>query len=168
MEIERPKAAPPKAAIGGYPSSQTATTVAADRFEALPLELRLLALGLPMPESLAVAAWGWSTDERVSLRLNSVEPQPGGQEMSDERQEVAEWAQYCQGSYYGDQSPQTKAIYDRVMREDAVFEFYRQTLADYKAHKNADRDDSETDIEKKAKVEASRLLDECLARYRRR
>jgi hypothetical protein len=56
MEIERPKAAPPKAANGGYPSSQTATTMAADRYEALPLELRLLALGLPMPESLAVAA----------------------------------------------------------------------------------------------------------------
>src|SRR5262245_55381534 len=32
----------------GYPASQTASTMAADRFEPLPLELRLLALGLPM------------------------------------------------------------------------------------------------------------------------
>jgi hypothetical protein len=40
----------------GLPSSQTATTMAADRYEALPLELRLLALGLPMPENLARAA----------------------------------------------------------------------------------------------------------------
>ena len=30
----------------GYPSSQTATMLAADRHEALPVELRLLALGL--------------------------------------------------------------------------------------------------------------------------
>jgi hypothetical protein len=34
----------------------TATTMAADRYEALALELRLLALGLPMPENLARAA----------------------------------------------------------------------------------------------------------------
>jgi hypothetical protein len=40
----------------GLPSSQTATTMAADVHEALPLELRLLALGLPMPENLARAA----------------------------------------------------------------------------------------------------------------
>jgi hypothetical protein len=40
----------------GLPSSQMATTMAADRYEALPLELRLLALGLPMPENLARAA----------------------------------------------------------------------------------------------------------------
>jgi hypothetical protein len=38
------------------PSSQTATTMAADRFESLPLELRLLALGLRMPDNLARAA----------------------------------------------------------------------------------------------------------------
>lgn len=37
-------------------SSRTATTMAADIHESLPLELRLLALGLPMPESLARAA----------------------------------------------------------------------------------------------------------------
>jgi hypothetical protein len=40
----------------GLPSSQTATTMAADRYGSLPLELRLLALGLPMPENLARAA----------------------------------------------------------------------------------------------------------------
>jgi hypothetical protein len=57
--------------------------------------------------------------------------------MSDERQEVAEWARYCMGSCHGDWSPKTEAIYDEVMRDDAVFEFYRQTLADYKAHKAA-------------------------------
>jgi hypothetical protein len=38
------------------PSSQTATTMVADRFESLPLELRLLALGLRMPDNLARAA----------------------------------------------------------------------------------------------------------------
>jgi hypothetical protein len=45
---ERPKAAPPKAAnkARGLPSSQTATTLAADVYATLPLELRLLALGL--------------------------------------------------------------------------------------------------------------------------
>jgi hypothetical protein len=32
----------------GYPSSQTATTMAADRYGSLPIELRLLALGLPL------------------------------------------------------------------------------------------------------------------------
>ena len=55
---ERPSAAPPKAAIKarGYPPSQTATTMAADRHESLPIELRLLALGLPIPENLARAA----------------------------------------------------------------------------------------------------------------
>ena len=37
-------------------SSQTATTMAADIHASLPLELRLLALGLPMPEGLARAA----------------------------------------------------------------------------------------------------------------
>jgi hypothetical protein len=42
--------------VRGYPSSQTATTMVADRYEVLPLELRLLALGLPMPENLARAA----------------------------------------------------------------------------------------------------------------
>jgi hypothetical protein len=61
----------------GLPSSQTATTIAADMsvstsavakcsafgfraapdsYEALPVELRLLALGLPVPEKLARAA----------------------------------------------------------------------------------------------------------------
>jgi len=40
----------------GLPSSQTAITMVADRYESLPLELRLLALGLPMPENLARAA----------------------------------------------------------------------------------------------------------------
>jgi hypothetical protein len=40
----------------GLPSSQTATTLAADRYESLPLELRLAALCLPMPEILARAA----------------------------------------------------------------------------------------------------------------
>jgi len=40
----------------GLPSSQTATTMAADGYALLPLELRLLALGLPMPENLARAA----------------------------------------------------------------------------------------------------------------
>ena len=40
----------------GYPSSQTATTIAADRYESLPVELRLLALGLPISEGLARAA----------------------------------------------------------------------------------------------------------------
>jgi hypothetical protein len=34
----------------GLPSSRTATKLAADRFASLPLELRLLALGLPIPE----------------------------------------------------------------------------------------------------------------------
>jgi hypothetical protein len=32
----------------GYPSSQTATTLAADGYGSLPIELRLLALGLPL------------------------------------------------------------------------------------------------------------------------
>jgi hypothetical protein len=40
----------------GYPSSQTATTIAADVHATLPMELRLLALCLPMPENLARAA----------------------------------------------------------------------------------------------------------------
>jgi len=40
----------------GLSSSQTATTIAADIHGSLPLELRLLALGLPMPEDLARAA----------------------------------------------------------------------------------------------------------------
>src|SRR5262249_38385872 len=40
----------------GLPSSQTATTLAADRYAALPLELRMAALCLPMPENLACAA----------------------------------------------------------------------------------------------------------------
>jgi hypothetical protein len=40
----------------GLPSSQTATTLAADIHGSLPLELRLLALCLPMPENLARAA----------------------------------------------------------------------------------------------------------------
>ena len=40
----------------GLSSSQTATTMAADIHASLPLELRLLALGLPMPEGLARAA----------------------------------------------------------------------------------------------------------------
>ena len=40
----------------GYPSSQTASTMAADRYASLPLELRLAALCLPMPENLAHAA----------------------------------------------------------------------------------------------------------------
>ena len=55
---ERPTAAPPKAAnkASGLPSSQTATTVAADRYGSLPLELRLVALGLPLPQNLARAA----------------------------------------------------------------------------------------------------------------
>jgi hypothetical protein len=42
-----------------YPSSQTATTLAADRYESLPLELRFLALGLPVSnvgENFGVAA----------------------------------------------------------------------------------------------------------------
>jgi len=37
----------------GLPSSQTATTLAADRYEALPIELRLLALGLVGGKKLA-------------------------------------------------------------------------------------------------------------------
>jgi hypothetical protein len=40
----------------GYPSSQTASTLAADRYESLPLELRMAALCLHVPESLACAA----------------------------------------------------------------------------------------------------------------
>ena len=40
----------------GLPSSQTATTLAADRYATLPLELRMAALCLPMPENLAHAA----------------------------------------------------------------------------------------------------------------
>jgi hypothetical protein len=40
----------------GYPSSQTATTMAADRYESLPLELRLATLCLPLPKNLARAA----------------------------------------------------------------------------------------------------------------
>ena len=55
---ERPSAAPPEAAIKarGLPSSQTATMLAAVRYESLPAELRLLALGLPLPQNLARAA----------------------------------------------------------------------------------------------------------------
>jgi len=40
----------------GSPSSQTAATMAVDRLESLPVELRLMALCLPMPENLARAA----------------------------------------------------------------------------------------------------------------
>jgi hypothetical protein len=53
MEFERGFA--PKEARG-FPSSQTATTMAADRYVSLSLELRLAALCLPMPENLARAA----------------------------------------------------------------------------------------------------------------
>jgi hypothetical protein len=38
----------PKEARKGLPSSQTATTIVADAYAALPFELRLLALGLPL------------------------------------------------------------------------------------------------------------------------
>jgi hypothetical protein len=48
--------ASPRRKERGYPSSQTATTLVADRYEALPVELRFLALGLTVPENLAVAA----------------------------------------------------------------------------------------------------------------
>lgn len=48
--------ASPRKEERGSPSSQTATTMAADRFDSLPLELRLMALGLPMPDNLARAA----------------------------------------------------------------------------------------------------------------
>jgi hypothetical protein len=41
---------------GGLPSSQTASTLAVYGYESLPVELRLLALGLPMSENLARAA----------------------------------------------------------------------------------------------------------------
>src|SRR5262245_8786822 len=37
----------------GLPSSQTATTLAADRYESLPAELRMAVLCLPVPENLA-------------------------------------------------------------------------------------------------------------------
>jgi hypothetical protein len=40
----------------GLPSSQTATMLAADRYWSLPLELRMAALCLPLPENLARAA----------------------------------------------------------------------------------------------------------------
>jgi hypothetical protein len=40
----------------GHPSSQTATTLAADIYATLPLELRMAALCLPIPENLASAA----------------------------------------------------------------------------------------------------------------
>jgi len=40
----------------GLPSSQTATTLAVDRYATLPFELRMAALCLPMPENLARAA----------------------------------------------------------------------------------------------------------------
>jgi hypothetical protein len=40
----------------GLPSSQTATTLAADVYATLPLELRMAGLCLPMPENLARAA----------------------------------------------------------------------------------------------------------------
>jgi hypothetical protein len=53
MEFERGFA--PKEARG-YPSSQTATTMAADGYESLPVQLRMAALCLPMPENLARAA----------------------------------------------------------------------------------------------------------------
>jgi hypothetical protein len=46
----------PKKEGRGYPSSQTASTMAADRYASLPLELRLAALCLPLPENLARAA----------------------------------------------------------------------------------------------------------------
>jgi hypothetical protein len=60
VSVERVEGAPergyaPKEARG-LTSSQTATTIAADIYSSLPLELRLLALGLPMPENLARAA----------------------------------------------------------------------------------------------------------------
>jgi len=44
--------------VRGYPSSQTATTMVADRYATLPLELRLAALCLPIPENLARANIG--------------------------------------------------------------------------------------------------------------
>jgi hypothetical protein len=42
----------------GLPSSQTATTMAADRYELLPAELRMAVLCLPIPENLARAKIG--------------------------------------------------------------------------------------------------------------
>jgi len=44
--------------VRGLPSSQTATTIAADRYATLPLELRLLALGFPnfAPRKIGAAA----------------------------------------------------------------------------------------------------------------
>jgi hypothetical protein len=48
--------ASPRKKKESLPSSQTATTMAADRLVSLPLELRLMALGLPMPDNLARAA----------------------------------------------------------------------------------------------------------------
>ena len=47
---ERPSSSPKKER--GLPSSQTATTMAVDRLETLPVELRLLALGLAVPKNL--------------------------------------------------------------------------------------------------------------------
>jgi hypothetical protein len=40
----------------GLPSSRTATTMAADDYGSLPMELRLMALGLPLPEPQRAAA----------------------------------------------------------------------------------------------------------------
>jgi hypothetical protein len=40
----------------GHPSSQTASTMPVDKYEALPVELRMVALCLPTPEKLARAA----------------------------------------------------------------------------------------------------------------
>jgi hypothetical protein len=51
------------------------------------------------------------------------------------RHEVAIWASYCMGGCYGDYSPEARAIYGRVMRDDKVFEFYRQTLAERTAER---------------------------------
>jgi hypothetical protein len=46
----------PKEASKGLPSSQTVTMPAVDVHQSLPLELRLLALGLPLPDDMRMAA----------------------------------------------------------------------------------------------------------------
>src|SRR5262249_49814767 len=57
-EGRRPQAVAPRAtqSVEGKQSSQTATKIAADRFESLPVELRLLALGLPLENQFSRAA----------------------------------------------------------------------------------------------------------------
>src|SRR5262249_51039235 len=71
---------PQASEASGPPSSRTATTLAADRFASLPLELRLLALGLPVPEK-----------KLGNLTVREVARRPWAQPSSNTKLPAAHW-----------------------------------------------------------------------------